>query len=227
MKVYLIIKEVGVRKFIEALANEIYRKIVRQSILGSYAQDYEDLVIEKILPEKHGFYLEIGAYDPTRLSNTFRFYKKGWRGVVVEPNPEVKDKFTKLRPLDRLIPVGIGPKKGKIDYYHYLIPALNTFSKNQVAVNKNEGYEVESIEKIEVITIDSLLRRYVNDKKIGFLSLDIEGWDERILSVWSWEYKPKVICVEKDKKQRITKLLEKQGYVLKFENKDNAIYGLL
>ena len=83
MKVYLIIKEVGVGKFIEALANEIYWKIVRQSILGSYAQDYEDLVIEKILPEKHGYYLEIGAYDPTRLSNTFRFYKKGWRGVVV------------------------------------------------------------------------------------------------------------------------------------------------
>lgn len=44
---------------------------------------------------RDGFYVEIGGYDPKRLSNTYRFCKRGFRGVVIEPNPDCQKKDLK------------------------------------------------------------------------------------------------------------------------------------
>lgn len=92
---------IGICKLVRAGILEIHRKIWRELICNSYSQSYEDLIIDKYFDyKKNGFYLEIGSYHPKRLSNTYRFYKKGWKGVTVEPNPEVKKIFKKFRPND-------------------------------------------------------------------------------------------------------------------------------
>lgn len=224
---FKLIKEYGWRKVVGAGLAEIFRKLWRETVRGSYAQNWEDLEIEKIIGKKEkGFYLEIGAYHPTRLSNTYRFYKMGWRGVVVEPNPGVISLFKEIRPRDVMINKGIGVKGGYISYYQYLIPALNTFSKKQVKINKDKGYRVNKTEKIEVIAVTDFLKKYNKKRKIDVLSIDTEGWDEGILKKWEWRYKPKIICVETDKNQRIGRLLETENYVLKFQNKGNAIYAV-
>ncbi|MBP9817134.1 hypothetical protein KBC75_00070 [Candidatus Shapirobacteria bacterium] len=161
MKLFLIIKQVGFSKFVLAGISEVYRKVIREKFYGSYAQDYEDILMEKLLPMKNGFYLEIGGYHPSRLSNTFRFYKKGWRGVVVEPNPEAKKLFENLRPADKFISKGIGVRSGKLDYFKYEIPALNTFDKQQVARNKTNGYKVTKIVEVEIFEINKFLTKYI------------------------------------------------------------------
>jgi hypothetical protein len=45
-------------------------------------------------------YLDIGAHHPTRLSNTYLFYKRGFQGVVVEPDPELMGAIRRVRPRD-------------------------------------------------------------------------------------------------------------------------------
>ena len=37
--------------------------------------------------KKDGFFLEIGACDGFKLSNTLVLEKHGWKGIVSEPNP--------------------------------------------------------------------------------------------------------------------------------------------
>lgn len=213
---FQIIKEVGLIKFGEAALKEIYRKIYLEIFLGSYSQDEEDLIMEKILNKKKGCYLEIGAYHPSRLSNTYRFYRKGWRGIVIEPNPDVKHLFLKLRPKDKFLGMGVGKKSGKLKYYKYLIPALNTFSNKQVEENKLKSFKVNKIYKVKVIRIKELLKKYIK-RPIDFLSLDVEGWDKEILDNWDWKYKPKVICVEDEK-------LKIEGYRLEARTKHNSIF---
>lgn len=213
MNIWLIVKEVGIKKFIEAGIKEIYRKVYRGTFLGSYAQDKEDLVMEKLLP-KIGRYLEIGGYHPSKLSNTYRFYKNGWSGVVVEPNPDIKSLFGKIRPRDKFINMGISENGGYLKYYKYLIPALNSFIK------LDNGYKIVSIENIETKIITDIV-----NEDFDFLSLDTEGFDKMILKNWPWgKFKPKVICVETDK-ITVDKILTQQGYKLKFQNKFNSIYG--
>lgn len=217
-----LIKEYGLMKIVKAGVAEMYRKIWREILYGSYSQNWEDIAIEKILGKKRqGFYLEIGAYHPTRLSNTYRFYKNGWRGVVVEPNPAVKSLFKRIRPEDLLVTAGVGKKAGEMNYYKYLIPALNTFSVKQKRINQINGYKVWQKEKIEIIPISKLLKKYVGGKKIDLLSIDTEGWDEIILNNWAWKYKPRIICTES---KRVKKYLMSKGYEIKFENQANTIY---
>lgn len=191
--------------------------------MNSYAQNWEDIEIEKMLStKKRGFYVEIGAYHPSRLSNSYRFYKSGWQGVVAEPNPGIRAKFAKIRPRDRFVGVGIGAEGGEMTYYRYLIPALNTFSKKQVKINQKNGYQVWRRDKIEIVEIGTFLKQYVGQRNIDLLSLDTEGWDEKILENWDWRWRPKVICVEANK---LSTLLVAKGYEVKFNNGVNLIYG--
>lgn len=74
----------------------------------SYAQSGEDVVVDAILSrQKTGFYVDIGAYHPKVFSNTYLFYKRGWRGICVEPNPEAKILFQVARPRDVFVNVGV------------------------------------------------------------------------------------------------------------------------
>ncbi len=213
MKKYLkLIKNYSLKFLFLSFISEIKRKIWREKIYGSYSQNYEDLEIEKLL-KPQGRYLEIGAYHPTRLSNTYRLYKKGWTGIVVEPNPDVKKIFEKIRPEDKFLNIGISENGGSLKYYQYLIPALNTFNKI------NNGHKMIGMTKIKTKKITDVVT-----ENFDFLSIDTEGFDAVILKNWPWgKYKPKVICVETDK-VKVDKILIKQGYRLKFVNQYNSIY---
>jgi len=195
---------------------EVVRIVWKNMIRGSYSQNYEDLIINKIINKTKGVYLEIGGYHPTRLSNTYFFYKKGWRGTVVEPNPEVKKLFKKVRPEDKFINSGISDKYGIMNYYNFMIPAINTFSKIEASNSIKRGHKLEKVIKIKTIKINELV-----DGEIDLLSLDTEGFDKKILNSWPWhKIKPKIICVESN----VIKMLEKKGYKVVTKNKVNTIF---
>ena len=215
-----LLKNYGVKKIFLAAIFEIYRKICLEFIKNSYAQNGEDLIIEKLFDKNFsGKYLEIGAYHPTRLSNTYRLYKKGWRGSVVEANPEVKNIFTKIRPEDKFYNFGISSDNKILNYYQFLIPALNTFSKKEAVINVKNKHKLVNIIKVPTKTVNEVL-----EKDIDFLSLDTEGFDEMILKGWNWKKcYPKVICVE-DGSRNINILLKSQGYFLYKKTKYNLIF---
>ena len=104
----------------------------------SFAQQGEDLIVESIcghlgIPIRT--YLDIGAFDPTVANNTYFFYKKGCRGVLVEPNPALCRTLERYRPRDTVLNVGIGASEAAAADYYLLADAnqdldqLNTFSK--------------------------------------------------------------------------------------------------
>src|SRR3989344_4572766 len=54
----------------------------------SYSQSGEDMILRSIFDDKkEGFYVDVGAFHPKLYSNTYYFYKRGWRGINIEPNP--------------------------------------------------------------------------------------------------------------------------------------------
>src|SRR5687768_251174 len=58
----------------------------------SFAQSGEDLIANFIchyLQIPKITYLDVGAHDPVKINNTFFFYRRGFRGVLVEPNVEM------------------------------------------------------------------------------------------------------------------------------------------
>lgn len=77
----------------------------------SYATNFEDM-IAKFYCNQHrgregGFYVDVGALDPFRFSNTYALYLAGWRGINIEPRRDCIQKFEQYRKLDINLNIGI------------------------------------------------------------------------------------------------------------------------
>ena len=79
-------------------------------VAKSFSEDGEDKIINKLFGDQStGYYIDIGAYKPITASNTFLFYLKGWKGVLVEPNPRFKFWASIIRSRDKILSLGIDP----------------------------------------------------------------------------------------------------------------------
>lgn len=170
---------------------------------GVGSQFGEDKILEKILPP-HGFYVDIGAYHPHLYSNTYFLYKKGWHGIVVEPNKDMKVLFNFFRPRDTFVHAGVG--SGVLTYNSYDDAAYNGF--NTVVPSR-----VKLITSYSVKCL--LLSEIVKDVPlIDFLNIDVEGMDLEVLKSHDWSLPPAVICVEGEEASPTTDYLLGKGYVL-------------
>ena len=127
------------KKIIKKIVPVKYRKffIKMKSIffdiytIKSYSIEGEDIILRRILGEKKtvGFYIDVGAHHPKRFSNTYHFYKEGWRGINIDAMPGSMKLFRKIRPRDTNLEFAISNKRQNLIYYRFNEPALNSFSK--------------------------------------------------------------------------------------------------
>jgi len=166
----------------------------------SYSQEGEDMILRRVFEgKKSGFYVDIGAHHPLRFSNTHYFYRRGWRGINVEPNPDSIRAFQSARRRDFNLQVGVSNYAGRLTYYLFDESALNTFDgalvKSRLA---DTAYKVVGTIEIPVERLDSILEKYLPENtEIDFLSIDVEGLDFAVLNSNDWRlYRPKIVLVE-------------------------------
>ena len=98
-----------------------FNKSVYRDVKHSWSEQGEDLIIESLrrsLGIANPTYLDIGAAEPILNSNTYLFYRKGCRGVLIEPNPTLCKALVSVRPGDRTVNAGIGfDDRTEADYY--------------------------------------------------------------------------------------------------------------
>jgi FkbM family methyltransferase len=173
----------------------------------SFAQQGEDLALGHLLVSvlgiEHPTYLDVGAHHPIFSNNTYFFYERGGRGVLVEPNPALYDVLEQVRPRDVLVKAGIGVSaQTEADFYVIGGSAdqqLNTFSREQAEalVTRSSGrYRIERVLKLPLLDINELMRKHWNGPP-NLVSLDTEGFDLPILRSLDFKrMRPDAICVE-------------------------------
>src|SRR6266581_2478754 len=166
----------------------------------SYSQEGEDMVLERIFAgKKGGFYVDVGAHHPRRFSNTYFFYRKGWKGINIEPNREAIHAFQSERKRDTNLQCGISDRPGRLMYYSFDEPALNTFdqalAKSRIA---STPYKLVGTSAIPVERLDAILSKHVPANcVIDFLSIDVEGLDLSVLQSNDWRrFRPRCVLVE-------------------------------
>jgi len=164
-----------------------------------YAQFYEDYILAYVFKDqKSGFYIDVGANDPDKMSVTKYFYLAGWRGINIEPIPELIEKLNSSRPEDTNKGVAISDKPGELTFYKGVnASGLSTLSPKIAASHRARGFQFTKI-TIPVTTLNAVLEEHAKDvPEITFLNVDVEGFEKQVLSSIDLQrYHPRVIMAE-------------------------------
>lgn len=168
--------------------------------IKSYSQEGEDMVLRRIFEgQPVGFFVDVGAHHPCRFSNTYFFYKCGWSGINIEPNPDAISAFQSIRPRDINLQFGVSDSPGQLTYYQFDEPALNTFDHEIVKSRlARTPYKLKTTSEVSVKRLDAILAEHLPENtKIDFISIDVEGFDFAVLKSNDWDlYRPKCVLVE-------------------------------
>lgn len=190
-----------------------------------YSQEGEDVILARIFEgKKRGFYIDVGAHHPIRFSNTYKFYKMGWRGINIDAMPGSMKLFQEIRPSDINLEVPISNTEQELLFYIFNEPALNTFVAEEA--EKKDGlrsYKIVEKKKLKTTTLDKIVAQHVaKGTAIDFLSIDAEGFDFNVLKSLDITVNvPEVIVIEEFNNgindilanSEINKYLEKKGYL--------------
>jgi len=177
----------------------------------SYSQyQKEDISVLNMLKDydlKQGIYIDIGANQPTKISNTYKFYRKGFNGILFEPNEELAKLNKLFRPRDIVFPYGCGNFNKISKFYISKTPILSSFEQKEV----NQVWEIKYV---PIFCLDNAIES-INLEFIFFLSVDVEGINLEVLQggIKTLE-KVLVACIEYDNEQEldILQFMKENGF---------------
>lgn len=204
----------------------------------SYSQAGEDMIAAYFFGHfkiQEITYLDIGAWDPILINNTYYFYELGHRGVLVEPNVDMSEKLRAARPRDTTLVAGIGFGKPSVaDYYVMTNPSWSTFDKAEAEhQTKATGgkMRIKEVRKMPLLNINDVMAEHFNGKAPTYVSIDAEGLHFAILkSIDFARFRPPLICVEtlvSGESRTIPEIpafMEKTGYVARGGSFVNTIF---
>lgn len=202
-----------------ALKKKIYQ---RYNI--SFSKSGDDVQLMKLINQsKPGTYVDIGCWHPIKASNSYFFSLRNWKGICIDPNPELEKLYKRFRPNDVFINCAVGEKDANLNYY---MLSDNNSSMNTLNLDFLKKHDLEKDIK-KTITIPTFSLKDILDKNIAtnerldFFDVDVEGFDLEVLQSNDWnKYRPKVVVTEtdisikEDVVSEITSYLESVNYRL-------------
>lgn len=148
--------------------------------MTSYAQNYEDVMLRRALRDvSSGFYVDVGANDPTEDSVTRHFYEHGWHGINIEPLSAHCEALAWERPRDINLCCAAGSETGELSLWECDVRGWATADAGVVrhhqAAGKQGWYRT-----VPVMPLDVLLERHAPEV-IHFLKIDVEGHEKAVL----------------------------------------------
>ncbi|KAK3595717.1 hypothetical protein CHS0354_025339 [Potamilus streckersoni] len=204
----------------------------------------EALYIYKRIEQQHSFPFEkivvdIGANDGFLSSNSFNFIQWGWSAVLVEPLASQLelartnlaryiDPYRDKKQFVHFVQAVIGPRDGT----EKLVISKDIVSMESHIFNEDETISEESkIIEVTSFTVPTLVQKLQLPKRFGILSIDAEGFGNKILHQWiSFGCRPAYIIYE-NLHERLpvhttTEFLAEAGYVYLSKRGWNYIYEL-
>ncbi|MFV0367705.1 MAG: FkbM family methyltransferase [Hyphomicrobiaceae bacterium] len=186
-------------------------QLERMGVLSkvSYALNDLDQKLLAFISHRNGVFIEAGANDGNDQSNTkYLELYLGWRGLLVEPIPELAQKCRKNRPnsiVEECALVSRYDRRDAVDMTYCNLMSLVDGARGSVEADSahiQKGRQFlrknESVRRVTVRTdtLNALILRHGLDH-IDLLSLDVEGFEAEALAGLDFDnVAPKWILVE-------------------------------
>jgi FkbM family methyltransferase len=199
----------------------------------SYAQNSEDILIDRLFRGEVGTFVDIGAWLPVIHSNTECFYERGWRGVNIESSASAFELFLDQRPEDLNPNLAASDFDGELTYFE--VDEDHVRGSSTLSSEIARGYSQRGFVVVEKPVPVRTVRGLVKECGIGppdFLSLDVESHEAQVIrGIDLQHWRPKLIVVEatvpgspEPNHQSWEPLLPQQGYRFRVFNGLNRFY---
>lgn len=202
-----------------------------ESPFVTYAQNGEDVLLWRALKHvSRGFYIDVGAQDPTEDSVTRAFYDRGWRGLNLEPVPHWYDRLVEQRPHDVNLRLAASDKPGTLALFEVEESGLSTSDAEFARRHEAAGHALHAF-SVECRTLDQICADNAV-ATVHFLKVDCEGAEKQVLEGIALKaVRPWIILVEatepnstKPAWQQWQHLLTGRGYQYVFFDGLNRYY---
>lgn len=198
-----------------------------------------DRKLARHLPQTGGFFVEAGANDGYLQSNTYWFARfRGWRGVLVEPIPELYRDCVRQRPESRVFNCALVPpeREGDMVTMHYgglmsIVRGVNESPGADAAhaeAGSQLGWDLNYEVHVPGRTLTSVLAE-AGAPEVDLLSLDVEGFEVDALAGLDMDrFAPRFAVVEaldEAARERVTQALGERYEVVEALSPFDVLYA--
>lgn len=175
------------------------RSIANRRVMISFAQNGEDVLIDRVFRKSTGFFIDVGAFLPAGSSVTKYFSIEGWRGINIEPDSVAFAELQRDRPGEINLPCAVGRSRGRATFYHLPNTGMSTTSPEQLARLEASDRVGEQRLEVEMRTLADICAEFVTEE-IDFLSIDVEGAEGDVIAGADWRrFRPRLLVIEATK----------------------------
>jgi FkbM family methyltransferase len=147
-----------------------------------------DRKLDAIIDRNDGFFVEVGGHDGFTQSNTYYLERfRGWRGILVEPMPEMTAEARRNRPEARLFQCAlVGPDHEGREIEMQFGDLFTTIGGRDNADAWAHGglvlgWRDPRVELVPARSLSSVLDE-AGVRAVDLLSLDVEGYEAQVLT---------------------------------------------
>lgn len=162
----------------------------------------EDRAIASVVSnEPPSFFVDVGAYDGIRDSNTHYFELIGWKGICIEPHPDYFPLCVENRPNSQCLNLAAWNIDGESTEFYATYPGgasrIGRLDELKKTLEIYSGIKVGAPIRVQTRTLDSIFREHEVPRGFGLLSVDVEGTEMQVLRGMNLEnYLPRFVIVE-------------------------------
>lgn len=159
-----------------------------------------------------GFFLDIGAAGGIELSNTYALEQNFlWKGICVEADPRTFEEL-KINRKCRVVNTCLSGSAGQITF-----AARETFYGGIVKADSQQSLR-EGMIQVETQTLESLIAAEDIPETIHYLSIDVEGAEEDIISTFPFKTHRFLSATIERPSETLRARLKNEGYLLVAEH---------
>jgi FkbM family methyltransferase len=140
-----------------------------------------------------GFFVEVGANDPKKDSQSWHLEQAGWTGILVEPLPDLAAALRRQRTAQVFEVACSSPDRaGQVMRLHVAGP-FSSFDPNLAVTGMRADHAID----VAVRTLDDVLSEGSAQVPIDLMSVDVEGHEIEVLSGFDFaRWKPRLVLLE-------------------------------